>query len=65
MAVHHQLAQTQHLSAQVEGITESRLLSFLGERNKNLFAEFKKLILFTGIRQRLLTQRSKLQKKKS
>lgn len=29
MAVHHQLAETQHLSAQVEGIAKSGLLSFL------------------------------------
>lgn len=34
MAVNHQLAETQHLSTQVEGIAESGLLSLLGDRNK-------------------------------
>lgn len=29
MAVHHQLAETQHLSAKMEGIAKSRLLSLL------------------------------------
>lgn len=29
VAVHHQLAETQHLSAKMEGIAESRLLSLL------------------------------------
>lgn len=35
MAVHHQFAETQHLSAQMEGIPESGLLSFLGNRDIN------------------------------
>lgn len=34
VAVHHQLAETQHLSAQMEGVTEPGLLSLLGIRNK-------------------------------
>lgn len=34
MAVHHQLAETQHLSAQVEGIAKSGFLSFLEKREK-------------------------------
>lgn len=32
MAVHHQLAETQHLSAQVEGIAKSGFLSFLEKK---------------------------------
>lgn len=35
MAVHHQFTETQHLSAQMEGIPESGLLSFLGNRDIN------------------------------
>ena len=33
VAVHHQLAETQHLSAQMEGIAESGLLTFLWDTN--------------------------------
>lgn len=33
VAVHHQLAETQHLSAEMEGIPKSGLLSFLGNRD--------------------------------
>lgn len=36
VAVHHQLAETQHLSAEMEGIPESGLLSFLGTLNKEV-----------------------------
>lgn len=32
VAVHHQLAETQHLSAQVEGVAEPGLLSLLDDK---------------------------------
>lgn len=32
MAVHHQLSEPQNLSAQMESVTETRLLPFLEER---------------------------------
>lgn len=32
VAIHHQLAETQHLSAQMEGIPEPGLLTFLKKR---------------------------------
>lgn len=46
VAVHHQLAETQHLSAEMEGIPESGLLSFLGngdikQRSVNVEKQFK------------------------